>query len=313
MAEKILAARHRRDASGGAVASRIIADVRRRGDAALFALDAAPGRHPAHAQNALGECERAARRRRSKFRKELRRALEHAARNIRRVAEEQRPRSWSITVEPGVRVGQRVSAIETIGCYIPGGRFSLVSTLLMTAIPAQVAGVRRIVVACPRPNAALLAAAEILGRRGNRAHRRRAGHRRVRLRHAIGSARGQNLWAGKSLRHGGQAAGERRLRDRSAGRPDGSSDRRHGRKCPAISPRISGAGRARSRRGRASGHHVAQIGARACAMRVAEQLSALAGHESGASDRLRTNGAILAGAAIPRPRCDSRIASRPNI
>ena len=53
--------------------------------------------------------------------------------------------------------------IETIGCYVPGGRFSLVSTLLMTAIPAQVAGVRRIVVACPRPNAALLAAAEMLG------------------------------------------------------------------------------------------------------------------------------------------------------
>jgi histidinol dehydrogenase len=68
-----------------------------------------------------------------------------------------------MAVEPGVRVSQRVSAIDTIGCYIPGGRFSLISTLLMTAIPAQVAGVRRIVVGCPRPNAALLAAAEMLG------------------------------------------------------------------------------------------------------------------------------------------------------
>ena len=81
----------------------------------------------------------------------MRAALEHAARNIRRVAEQQRPRSWSIDVEPGVRVGQRVTPLDTIGCYIPGGRFSLVSTLLMTAVPAQVAGVRRIVVACPRP------------------------------------------------------------------------------------------------------------------------------------------------------------------
>ncbi len=62
-----------------------------------------------------------------------------------------------------MRVGQRVTPIDTIGCYIPGGRFSLVSTLLMTAIPAQVAGVSRIIVACPRPNAALLVAAEILG------------------------------------------------------------------------------------------------------------------------------------------------------
>jgi histidinol dehydrogenase len=62
-----------------------------------------------------------------------------------------------------VRVAQRVAAIENIGCYVPGGRFSLLSTLLMTAVPAQVAGVKRIVVACPRPNAAFLAAAEMLG------------------------------------------------------------------------------------------------------------------------------------------------------
>src|SRR6202043_4003766 len=95
--------------------------------------------------------------------RDLLRAIEHAAKNIRRVAEKQRPRSWTITVEPGVRVGQRVSPLETIGCYIPGGRFSLFSTLLMTAIPAQVAGVKRIVVACPRSSPALLAAAEILG------------------------------------------------------------------------------------------------------------------------------------------------------
>jgi len=95
--------------------------------------------------------------------RELLGAIEHAARNIRRVADEQRPRSWTITVEPGVRIGQRVTPLGTIGCYIPGGRFSLFSTLLMTAIPAQVAGVKRIVVACPKPSPALLAAAEILG------------------------------------------------------------------------------------------------------------------------------------------------------
>jgi histidinol dehydrogenase len=94
---------------------------------------------------------------------EMRAALEHAARNIRRVAEAQRPRSWNLTVEPGVRVGQRVFPLDTIGCYIPGGRFSLVSTLLMTAVPARVAGVRRIVAACARPNAALLIAAELAG------------------------------------------------------------------------------------------------------------------------------------------------------
>src|SRR3984893_6322612 len=160
--EKILAARHHRDVRGEAVASRIVGDVRRRGDAALFAwirrLDGIR-LTPKNLWVSVNERRTAAR----TVPKDLRGALEHAARNIRRVAEAQLPRSWSIAVEPGVRVSQRVSAIDTIGCYIPGGRFSLVSTLLMTAIPAQVAGVRRIVVACPRPNAALLAAAEMLG------------------------------------------------------------------------------------------------------------------------------------------------------
>jgi histidinol dehydrogenase len=160
--EKILAARRHRDTAAESVASRIVGDVRRRGDAALFAwtrrLDGIR-LTPKNLWVKARERHAAAR----AVSKDLRAALDHAARNIRRVAEAQRPRSWSMAVEPGVRVSQRVSAIDTIGCYIPGGRFSLISTLLMTAIPAQVAGVRRIVVGCPRPNAALLAAAEMLG------------------------------------------------------------------------------------------------------------------------------------------------------
>jgi histidinol dehydrogenase len=159
--EKILGARHHRDVRAEAVASRIVGDVRRRGDAALFAWSRQLDGTQLTPKNLwVNEPER-----RSASRaipKDLRAALKHAARNIRRVAEEQLPRPWSIAVEPGVRVSQRVSAIDTIGCYIPGGRFSLVSTLLMTAIPAQVAGVKRIIVACPRPNAALLAVAEML-------------------------------------------------------------------------------------------------------------------------------------------------------
>src|SRR2546428_11723501 len=72
------------------------------------------------------------------------------------------PRPWNLEVEPGVHVGQRVEPLEVIGCYVPGGRFSLVSTLLMTTVPAQVAGVRRVVVTCPRPNPAFLAAGDLL-------------------------------------------------------------------------------------------------------------------------------------------------------
>src|SRR5256886_13093760 len=90
-------------------------------------------------------------------------ALKQDARNGRRVAEKQLPRPWTMEVEPGVKIGQLVRPIDSIGCYIPGGQFALVSTLVMTVVPAQVAGVRHIQVVCPRPNAALLAAADVLG------------------------------------------------------------------------------------------------------------------------------------------------------
>ncbi len=162
VAEKFLARRSLHDAAAERVAARILADVRKNGDAALFRwalrLD---GLRLTRKSLWISRAEiRAASR---NVPRDLLRAIEHAARNIRLVAEEQLPRSWTITVEPGVRVGQRVAPLGTIGCYIPGGRFSLFSTLLMTAIPAQVAGVKRIVVACPKPSPALLAAAEILG------------------------------------------------------------------------------------------------------------------------------------------------------
>jgi histidinol dehydrogenase len=162
VAKKFLARRSSRDAAAEQVASRILADVRRNGDAALFRwarrLD---GLRLTRGTIWINQAEfRAARR---DVPRDLLHAIEHAVRNVRRVAEQQRQHSWTITVEPGVRVGQRVTPLGTIGCYIPGGRFSLFSTLLMTAIPAQVAGVGRIVVACPKPSPALLAAAEILG------------------------------------------------------------------------------------------------------------------------------------------------------
>jgi histidinol dehydrogenase len=162
VAAKFLARRSLHDAAAERIAARILADVRENGDVALFRwakrLD---GVHLTRKSLWISPKEILDAKR--NVSRDLVRAIEHAARNIRRVAEEQRPRSWTITVEPGIRVGQRVTPLETIGCYIPGGRFSLFSTLLMTAIPAQVAGVKRIVVACPKPSPALLAAAEILG------------------------------------------------------------------------------------------------------------------------------------------------------
>jgi histidinol dehydrogenase len=90
---------------------------------------------------------------------DVRRAIRQAARHIARVAFRQVPRHWDVAVAPGVSVEQRVEPLATVGCYVPGGRFPLPSSLLMTAVPARVAGVREVVVVCPRPEPAVLAAA----------------------------------------------------------------------------------------------------------------------------------------------------------
>jgi len=154
----------RRDSSRDAerIALRIVADVRRRGDAALFAWTKRFDRVALDSKTVwVSRAELAAARK--QVSKEFLAAIAHAARNIRAVARRQKPQEWTIEVEPGVRAGQRVRAIDSVGCYLPGGRFSLVSTLLMTVIPAQEAEVREIIVASPQPGPALLAAAETLG------------------------------------------------------------------------------------------------------------------------------------------------------
>jgi histidinol dehydrogenase len=92
-----------------------------------------------------------------------RRALTTCARNIRRVALAQLPRTSRVTVAPGVVIEHRAIPLASVGCYVPAGRYPLPSSLLMSAIPARVAGVPEIVVACPRPDAVVLAAAVVAG------------------------------------------------------------------------------------------------------------------------------------------------------
>jgi histidinol dehydrogenase len=87
------------------------------------------------------------------------RAIRRAARHIARVARRQVPKPWRLQVAPGVIVEQHVEPLARVGCYVPGGRFPLPSSLLMTAIPARVAGVREIVAVCPKPEPAVMAAA----------------------------------------------------------------------------------------------------------------------------------------------------------
>jgi len=93
---------------------------------------------------------------------ELQAAITEAAGNIRRYCEWQKPEEWRREIQPGVWVGQLVRPMESVGCYVPGGRYPLPSTLLMTVIPAQVAGVPQIRVASPHPAQATLAAAAFL-------------------------------------------------------------------------------------------------------------------------------------------------------
>jgi len=145
-----------------AIALKIVGDVRRRGDAALFHWTKKFDRTDL-AKRALwiSPAEMSAARKRVS--PEFVRAVQHAAGNVRRVAAAQLPKPWSFRVEPGVKLSQLIRPIDSIGCYVPGGRFALFSTMIMTVVPAQVAGVRNIVVVCPGANDEVLATAAILG------------------------------------------------------------------------------------------------------------------------------------------------------
>jgi histidinol dehydrogenase len=94
---------------------------------------------------------------------DLQQAIAAAAKNIRRYCEWQKPEEWRREIHPGVCVGQLVRPLDSVGCYVPGGRYPLPSTLLMTVIPAQVAGVPQIRVVSPHPAPPTLAAAAFLG------------------------------------------------------------------------------------------------------------------------------------------------------
>src|SRR5271169_130189 len=158
----LLRIRQSQDLAALQTAGRIVASVRQGGDAALVQwTKRLEGRDLR--RDGLWVSRKECRAARKRVTSEFLRAAAHAAENVRRVAQQQKPREWEMQVEPGVNVGQIVRPIETIGCYIPAGRFALVSTLVMTVVPAQVAGVRRIIAVCPRPNDELLAVADLLG------------------------------------------------------------------------------------------------------------------------------------------------------
>jgi histidinol dehydrogenase len=93
---------------------------------------------------------------------ELQQAMRQAQANIRAFAEAQLPEQWTLE-QDGLTTGQIIRPIAAVGCYVPGGRYPLPSTVFMTATPAQVAGVPRIVVCSPKPAPETLAAAHLAG------------------------------------------------------------------------------------------------------------------------------------------------------
>src|SRR5436190_12430185 len=139
---------------------RIVSNVRRDGDRALrqyaedwdgLAANEAVQVDPAEISNAWRQVS-----------SEFRSALRQAAVNVRQFATWQKPKAWMRT-QNGISVGQMIRPLASVGCYVPGGRYPLPSTLLMTVIPAQVAGVKRICVVSPQPRMETLAAAALLG------------------------------------------------------------------------------------------------------------------------------------------------------
>ncbi len=148
-------------------AQEIIAAVREQGDAAVLDCArrfdaetadsvAALEVSPAHCQAALAGLPA-----------EQRLALETAAQRLRHYAQQQKAEDWMLAEADGTRLGQRVTPLDRVGIYVPGGKASYPSSVLMNAIPARVAGVGEIVMTAPAPagelSAAVLAAAAIAG------------------------------------------------------------------------------------------------------------------------------------------------------
>jgi histidinol dehydrogenase len=135
---------------------RILADVRKRGDAAVRAytkkFDGIAPTQFAVTQDLVHAIPR-----------EQVEALRAAHERIRAFHERQLQKSWDFTDADGTRLGQRVSPLQRVGLYVPGGKAAYPSSVLMNAVPAKVAGVRELVMASPNPNALVLAAAALAG------------------------------------------------------------------------------------------------------------------------------------------------------
>jgi len=156
---RLLARKAARFSEAEAVVRPILDGVRKRGDRALVEyarrFDGFDGRTVRIPEKEL----RAAAK---KLTPEFRSAVKMASENIRTYAVRQMPKAWTEEVAPGLCLGQIVRPLDTVAAYIPAGRYPLPSTLMMTAVPAQVAGVPNVCIACPKPIAEVIGTAAML-------------------------------------------------------------------------------------------------------------------------------------------------------
>jgi len=157
---RLLARKAARFTEAEAVVRPILEAVRRRGDRALIEyarqfdrLERKSVRVPP------GELSDA----REALSPQFRAAVETSAANIRAYAQRQMPREWTTQLKPGMKLGQIVRPLDTVAAYIPAGRYPLPSTVMMTAIPAQVAGVPNVCIACPKAVGEVFGTAALLG------------------------------------------------------------------------------------------------------------------------------------------------------
>ena len=147
--------------------SAILADVQARGDEALMDYTRRFDRLDVHEAAGLRLSQAELQAALDGLSAAERQALERAAERVRRYHEHQRTSSWMYTEADGTRLGQRVLPLDRVGLYVPGGKAAYPSSVLMNAIPAQVAGVKELVMVVPTPdgvrNPAVLAAACLAG------------------------------------------------------------------------------------------------------------------------------------------------------
>jgi histidinol dehydrogenase len=157
-ARMLITRKEARLAEAEAIVAPILAAIRTRGDAAVLEYASKFDNFSGDLRVKPSECAAALER----LSPEFRAAVDIATKNIRDFAQVQLPRDTQVEYPDGRKLGHIIRPLDSMGAYIPAGRYPLPSTLLMTVIPAQVAGVPRIAVTCPRPSDEILGICTLL-------------------------------------------------------------------------------------------------------------------------------------------------------